>query len=193
MHPALWCSKTSFMPGQPNNNMMHNFKSNRGFVLLYAVLVSSIVITVGLLLANILLKQLVIASTARDAKIAYYAADSGRDCALFWINELGPYLFDSDITITCNNRSVDISINDFDSPIARGNSFNYRVTLPGSGNIPKRCADVEVYHGVPDVDSGAPDDDLSVLATVRAYGYSGDCDSTSPRLVQRFIETTVIQ
>ncbi len=176
--------------------MKSRSKLNNGFVLLYAVLVSSIVLTVGLLLANILLKQLVIAGAARDAKIAYYAADAGRDCALYWVNELGSLLFAGGITsITCNGEEEDggVVVGGLSTELDRGDHFEYDVNLPGEGSMPIRCAHVEVYHGVPaDPDDPQPDDP-QVLATIRSYGYNNECDSTSPRLIQRFIETRVIQ
>ncbi|MBI2482054.1 MAG: hypothetical protein HYV76_00580 [Candidatus Vogelbacteria bacterium] len=174
--------------------MKINLKLNYGFVLLYAVLVSSIVITVGLLLANILLKQLVIAATARDAKIAYYAADAGRDCALFWVNELGASLFNGGITaLTCHNGAV--IVEELFNNIERRGSFSYQVDLLGENNIPPRCAEVTVFHGVPATspDGDILSDDPRVVATIRAFGYSADCNSPSPRLVQRFIETRVVQ
>lgn len=169
--------------------------STPGFVLLYSVLVSSIVITVGLLLANILLKQLVIASTARDAKIAYYAADAGRDCALYWVNQLGPLLFNGGIMIQCNGGVSDPNPINLSSPVDKRDSFTYEVSLPAEGNIPERCAVVEVFNGVPlEYPNGdIREDNERVIATIQAYGYNDECDSTSPRLIQRFIETTVIQ
>lgn len=57
---------------------------NQGIVLLYAVLMVSIVLTVSLSLLNITLKQIILSATNRDSKIAYYAADSALQCAMYW-------------------------------------------------------------------------------------------------------------
>ncbi len=49
-----------------------------------AVLISSLLLSIGLSLSNILLKQLVFSTTGRESQIAFYAADSGAECALYW-------------------------------------------------------------------------------------------------------------
>ena len=59
-------------------------KKSEGFVILYAVIITTVVLVVGVSLMNIMTKQLVLSSISRNAKISYYAALSGRDCAEFW-------------------------------------------------------------------------------------------------------------
>ena len=59
-------------------------KKTGGFVILYAVIVAMVVSVVGISLMNIITKQLVLSSISRNAKISYYAALAGRDCAEFW-------------------------------------------------------------------------------------------------------------
>lgn len=60
-------------------------KKREGFVILYAVIITTVVLVVGVSLMNIITKQLVLSSIGRNAKVAYYAALSGRECAQFWI------------------------------------------------------------------------------------------------------------
>ncbi len=60
-----------------------------GFVILYAVIVSSVVLVVSLVLSNIITQELVISSISKNARNAYNAAISGFDCANFW--KLGVY------------------------------------------------------------------------------------------------------
>ncbi len=55
-----------------------------GFALLFAVLLSSVLISLGLSIFNISLKEIDIATSARDSAQAYYAADSARECAIYW-------------------------------------------------------------------------------------------------------------
>lgn len=56
----------------------------RGFVLAFSLLISSIVLALAFGIFNILLKQIVLTSSARDSQIAFYAADAGAECALYW-------------------------------------------------------------------------------------------------------------
>jgi len=58
-------------------------KRSGGFALLFAVLVSSLLLTIGLSILNISLKELSISTASKQSIYAYYAADSGREYALF--------------------------------------------------------------------------------------------------------------
>jgi hypothetical protein len=55
-----------------------------GFTLLFAILVAILVLAVGTSIVNLSLKQIALSSTARDSQFAFYAANSGVDCALYW-------------------------------------------------------------------------------------------------------------
>ncbi len=55
-----------------------------GFAFLYAALVASIVMTIGLGLLGLTLKQEILSSTGRESIFAFYSADAGAECALYW-------------------------------------------------------------------------------------------------------------
>jgi len=59
-------------------------KEDKGFALLFSVLISSLLLTIGLSIFSIALKELAISSASRQSIHAFYAADSGRECALYW-------------------------------------------------------------------------------------------------------------
>jgi len=59
-------------------------KHKKGYLLLFAVVISSIVLAIGLGIFNIVNKALILASAGRSSQIAFYASDSGIECALFW-------------------------------------------------------------------------------------------------------------
>ncbi len=56
----------------------------RGYVLAFAVLVGSILISIGLGMFNIAIKEVVLSSSGRESQLAFYAADSGGECAVYW-------------------------------------------------------------------------------------------------------------
>ncbi len=64
--------------------IMTTQKNSSGFVVLYAVLIAGMLLSVGLSIFNITLKETIFATVARDSNTALYAADSGRECALYW-------------------------------------------------------------------------------------------------------------
>ncbi len=55
-----------------------------GFALLFAVLAGGLALTVGLSIANIAVKEVILSSAGRESQFAFYAADSGAECALYW-------------------------------------------------------------------------------------------------------------
>ena len=56
----------------------------KGFVILYAVLLVSIVLIISLSLFNITYKQILVSQVNRESQHVFYAADSGLDCAKYW-------------------------------------------------------------------------------------------------------------
>lgn len=57
---------------------------NKGYTLLFAVLVSSIVLSIGISILTISKKEVLLASSARDSMLAFYSADSGMECVRYW-------------------------------------------------------------------------------------------------------------
>jgi Tfp pilus assembly protein PilX len=64
-----------------NNN--RNKKKN-GFTLLVAMIVTSLILAIGFSIGNIILKELALSASGRRSQIAFYAADSIAECALYW-------------------------------------------------------------------------------------------------------------
>jgi len=65
--------------------MMKTYKkSNRGFALLFAVFTASILMLIGVSIFSVSLRELAISQSAKDSQLAFYAADSARECALYW-------------------------------------------------------------------------------------------------------------
>ena len=58
--------------------------SKKGFTLLFAVLVSTLVLSVGASIISIALKQIILSGSARDSQFAFYASNTGIECALYW-------------------------------------------------------------------------------------------------------------
>jgi len=81
----------------------------KGFALLVAIVVTSILLIVSFVVSNIALKQLVIATTNKDSQKAFYAANSGVECAHYWdlTNPLvSPFATSTGGTITCNGQTI---------------------------------------------------------------------------------------
>ena len=61
---------------------IENFSS--GFALLFVVILSSIILSIAIGIANIALKEVNFSTSAKDTNDAFFAADVGAECALFY-------------------------------------------------------------------------------------------------------------
>ncbi len=89
---------------------------------------ASLLLTIGLSIFRIALKELAISTATRQSIHAFYAADSGRECALYWDNkEKVPYLFNSYISLApkvsggeifCGGMSINLALTQsFENPM----------------------------------------------------------------------------
>jgi Tfp pilus assembly protein PilX len=57
---------------------------NQGFTLFIAIVVTGTLLVISTGIINIALKQSSISGSGRESQNAFYAADTGMECALFW-------------------------------------------------------------------------------------------------------------
>lgn len=55
-----------------------------GFALLFAILAASVLLSVAVAIWNIALREVILSSFGRESQIAFFAADTGSECALYW-------------------------------------------------------------------------------------------------------------
>ncbi len=91
-------------------------KSGAGFVILFAVTLSSILLSIALGVANIALKEVKFGTSAKDTNDAFFAADTGIEYVLF--NDKPPSIYTAPGT--------------------------WNVTVPGLGSAGTSCAKVNV-------------------------------------------------
>ena len=177
--------------------------SERGFTLLLAALVSSIVLAVGAAIFGIAQKQVLLSAIGRDSQFAFYAADTAAECALYWDFRCN-YFASSTALInpSCNNPepTCDTELLQADGRPTAEPYFPYTMTsrqmdffqdTAVSGNL---CAQVSVTkcQGTLDEDGDcSPGGGAAPIRTViHADGYSTNCASinTSARALQRSVE-----
>jgi hypothetical protein len=158
---------------------------NKGFTLLVAVVVTSFLLIVSFVLANIALKQLLISSANKESQYAFYNADSGTECALYWDLKNGYDSFSTSTphTIHCGGETISTgSQNDIPNSVP--------VSLIGGGgdgvpsifrvSFPKGCAVVTVEKEYVDE---------NLITTIDSRGYN-DCVTTSLRRYERGVSLT---
>lgn len=65
------------------NHIQKQKNKENGFTVLFATLVGSLVLAIGLAILSITIKQITLASAGRQSQLAFYAADAGAECALY--------------------------------------------------------------------------------------------------------------
>lgn len=63
---------------------MTHHKKQSGFALLMTLIVVSVVITIGLTLIDLTLKQLKLSTNSKDSESSFHAANAGVECARYW-------------------------------------------------------------------------------------------------------------
>lgn len=145
-------------------------QGKRGFTLLLAALVSSIVLALGLSIFTIAQKELILSSLGRDSQYAFYAADTAAECGLYW--DLRHQAFatsaPSSFEIECDGESVTVT-HVSSIPVTFG--FEYEPN--------EYCAQVTVTKS-----------DTHPRTVIHADGYSVRCElvTTSTRVLQRSVE-----
>ena len=157
-------------------------KSDKGFTLLLASLIASIVLAIGISIFSIAHKQLILSSIGRDSQFAFYAADTGAECALFWDLQFGYFApsHEQDDNITCDRQYWTQR-----GGIGRGTSYapGYTMTFQFQPSDDATCVNVSVT-------KSAVNDQSPVQTVIHADGFSVPCSSigTNARALQRSVE-----
>ncbi len=100
-------------------------KNNRGFALLFSVLISSLLLSIGLSIFSVALKELSISTATRQSVYAFFAADSGREYFLYRDIKMGDLITVDQVEAGVGQASTTAFVVD-DGSI---NPANYIVTM----------------------------------------------------------------
>ena len=180
--------------------------------MVFALLFTSILLIISSSVYNLFLKEILFSGAARESQFAFYAADSGAECALYydlkWAGATGevafPHPFDNSITfppgVTCNGFNLSTS-NGFSVDCMDEVGTDLFPTTCGSGNhdgtlttfsFPidpialyedEPCASVTVYKYKDPLDLGNPD---KMQTRIISAGYNR-CGTDDERRIERAI------
>jgi len=111
---------------------------NRGFTLLLAVLITSIILGMSVGISVFIIRELLISSIGRESQKAFFAADSGVECALYWDLKQKAFVLSSTRAISCAGASPIVGgpsgISEFDLTFDNGACVHVKVnkTIPSS-------------------------------------------------------------
>ena len=99
-----------------------NFKfkipaGQKGMTLFIAIAIMGILLLIMFAVVNISIKATQFASSGRDSQFAFYAADAGMECALYWDSRFDPSFFDPASTTPAGSASQPSRVPDIALPI----------------------------------------------------------------------------
>jgi hypothetical protein len=155
-----------------------NLQNNKGYTLLFAVLVSSLVLAVGISILNVSKKEFLLASSARESVTAFYAADTGIECAAFHDDSARDIFSNVNYSngVNCTGNHFNVTV---DSSVLGTDLYTFDMNLDNG-----TCAIVEVIKVTYPV----------VATNIRSSGYNmgwnsanSKCEIPSPRRVERVL------
>lgn len=146
-------------------------KTENGYTLLFSVLISSLLLAIGLAILNISTKEVALSSAARESEFAFYAADSGAECAMRWDFQGALATTTANATVTCNGTT--------EGAVYSNAGGVWTVTLDDNSQSGKNpCFSVTVEKKY--VSS-------NLKTKIESRGYN-TCDVNNPRRVERAIK-----
>lgn len=153
------------------NNLIHK---NKGYAILFSVVVISVISVIAIGLSNATFKQLILSSLANDSQSSFYQSDMATECALY-----------ADNVLLMNGSSpspwrcgVDPNGNDYILNISSQSEYDYNVN-PSVSSTSLPCFDFNVKKTNSD----------PVVTEIYARGYN-ICDKSNSKTVEREIKVT---
>lgn len=155
--------------------MKKKYTPQSAFALLFTVLVIGLILSIGIGISNVTLKQSILSALAKDSQIAFYEADSAIECGLLYdFSNAFPrgtvYTALIGSSITCGDRTLS-----FDVSLSNNNYLVFSYTPP-SLSLPCNT----ILFDKRSVPTGG---------IVQGFGYN-ICDKDNPRNVQRALQVT---
>lgn len=172
--------------------MLHHKKiPSSGFALLITLVIVSVVISIGITLIDLTIKQLRLANSSKDSETAFHAANAGVECVRYWriasadAFEIGT----NNIPITCFGESA---VNTAVTTLA-ANVYQHDLQITWGQANARRCSKMRMitispnftsditYSGIQAIIPGYPTDDKACIAggrcsIISVQGYNRPCN-----------------
>ncbi len=156
----------------------------RGFTLLYASLIASLLTALGIAMFGIAQKELTLSSLGRESQYAFYAADTGAECATYW--DFKSNAFATSTVFAGNAKCAGKTLSDFPTGYENGLGNDGVAGLGGTNTSTfwfetnSHCVYVRVTKA-----NSYP------YTKIESFGYNTKCsDVTNPRRLERAVRST---
>lgn len=161
--------------GEPRLRSLELWRGEDGFFVIYAILFTSVMLTIGMAILDISLKQLSFSGIDRESIRSFYSADSGMECALYgdMVGDGGGdtvFSTSSPGTLRCNGDNINLTPVTTSPP-----KFEFYLYLNKNNDRERTCAHVVLDREIKPV--GDPNAGSVGTTTVSSLGYNTDCPS----------------
>lgn len=120
-----------------NQKAKQNIQDQRGFTLFFAVLAATLVLSVGAAIISVAVRQVLLSGTGRESQYAFYAANTGIECALYWdlqasSTNASSYVFptssEATISDSHNGKCVGVDLEQIDNAYEPESEDHYGVS-----------------------------------------------------------------
>ncbi|MCK4918456.1 MAG: hypothetical protein KAS02_01575 [Candidatus Pacebacteria bacterium] len=164
--------KESLRSKFPLKAISYKLKADRAFVSMMALMLANIFLIIGMSVFSIALREIVLSSGSRESLFAFYAADGGMECALYWDIQQGVFSTSTAPAsdISCSGQDLDVTFISYngDGGSYSRNLFDLAFPEDGSGT----CVQVNILKN-------------SDGSTVISSSGRNTCDSNSSKIVER--------
>lgn len=177
--PTAKSSRGSSVNGTRSTVNARSLPTQAGFTLLLAALIASTVLALGSSVFVIAQKQVMLSSVGRDSQFAFYAADAGAECALYWDMRHDAFGSSTPASVpTCDGKALDEQVTSGNRAAGPPYTIEFQINMFDAAGAPY-CAGVTIYKS-----------DTDPHTRIHADGYSTPCSviATSPRALQRSVE-----
>lgn len=151
----------------------YNTKTH-GFALLMALIVVSVVVTIGLTVLDLTLKQVRLSTNSKESEVAFHASNAALECARYW-REAEQVNIESGnpITVSCFNQANAV-VSAITTSASVGTAYQY--TFSTTWGSPTRCSEVNMLVINADPAATSTVNALGSIIPGYPYGASKSCE-----------------
>jgi Tfp pilus assembly protein PilX len=174
--------------------MVDKQKQQSGFALLVSLIVVAAVLSIGLAILDLSIKQVRLAATTKDSEIAFHAANAGMECARFWRRDQSAEMINGSSTaaIECfsatatevdpsNNSDVSAAgvVSDAGTADTNGSGDAYVYEYEFTWNSNQSCTTITTVVAVSSLSNGVDVTNMQTLIPGYSEGDTLSCPESS--------------
>lgn len=156
--------------------MTHHKPTQSGFALLMALIVVSVVVSIGLTVLDLTLKQVRLSTNSKDSETAFHAANAGMECARYYRLIESDDLEDGDLPSIAPPSCFGVVGIPYTMTSPALNSYFYEGELSWGGATAPRCSAISMLVISSDITATTSVSGMETMFPGFPYGDTKDCE-----------------